>query len=522
MSIKVKYGTFDFDTVGNAPTVVFDTEINRSAAGYIVGTTDKVKLNGVIFATGSLNNSSNGSNYNDGAWVDLLNNVNLLKNSIQDYLSLTIECGSTKIYESNQLSTIVESINFNNQTDDNWLKIIDYEISLSIPNTGYHNYITDSGYYISDFQDSYSIQTSEDNSFYFSDSINPSNKYPYSVRSQYFPLYTVNRTVSANGIATKNISALDNAKKFVSGLVNNNPKINNVIDNLILLDRSTTINNDSIDGTFSITDNFIAMSGNPASGWIDTFTIDSEVDTNLQRSVNIRGTVKGLNALNIDNLYSGIFDYSFKNQNSGTKYINASGGFYQSVQPRMLTRALQVVYPSATLTGLSSTYSLHTGLNPIPLSVTIDHGIIEGTITYSYSYNSRPLALVSGAIVETLNMDDTFSTRTYNMQDIYLRMPIPQDIGTQSIPARSITYEATFPRPLSGVLPDGVRTQIDNLMKQFNPNKLTPSSSMSNNDPGYFSWLTLNEETYDVIAGKYTRRYSWQYQKALYPNGFYN
>lgn len=520
MSINVTYGNFNFDTIGNAPTVVFDTEINRSSAGYIVGVTDKVKLNGVIFASGKLNDASNWNNFTNGAWVELFDKVNQLKNNIQDYRSLIISCASNKIYESNSLSTIVESIKFNNQTDDNWLKIIDYEITLSVPNTGYQNYIVDSGYYISDFQDNYSIQTSEDNSFYLSNSVSPGSRYPYSTKSEYFPLYTVTRTVSANGIHTSSSGALDNAKFFVSGLVNNNPKINNIISNLTLLDRSVTINNNSIDGEFSITDNFVAMSGNPGTGWIDTFTIDTEIDANLQRSVNIRGTVKGLNALIIDNLYSGIFDNSFKNTNSGTQYINASGGFYHEIQPRMFTRALQVVYPSATLSSLPSTYSLNTGLNPIPVSIGIDHNIMEGTITYSYSYNSRPLSLISGAIIETLNMDDTFSTRMYHMQDIYYRMPLPQDIGSYTIPTRSVTYEAVFPRPLSGVLPADVKAQIDSVIEQFNPNRLTPAI-FSQRGPGYLSWLTLNEETYDVIAGKYTKRSSWQYQKAFFPNGIY-
>ena len=293
MSISVKYGNFSFSTIGNEPTVTFDTEINRSSAGYIIGVIDKITLNGVIYSTGSLNNNLNYAT-NDGAWKNLASGIRVLQTGLKDYSKLSVLCGSNAIYESDENTTTITSINFNNSTDDNWTQIIDYTISLSVPNTGYINYIPDSGYYISNFEDNYSIQTENTENYYYSTS-RGNDRYFNSVQTQHLPKYTITRNISAEGLATKNKSSLDNAKSFVSGLLNNNPRINSIISNLTILDRSINITSNAIEGKYSITDNFIAMSGANASGWTDSFTVNNEVDSNLVRSVSIQGTIQGFN-----------------------------------------------------------------------------------------------------------------------------------------------------------------------------------------------------------------------------------
>ena len=86
MSIKVTYEHDDypivaFSGIGNEPTVTFDTEINRSSAGYIIGVIDKITLNGVIYSTGSLNNNDNYGNSN-GAWKNLASDIRLLQTGL--------------------------------------------------------------------------------------------------------------------------------------------------------------------------------------------------------------------------------------------------------------------------------------------------------------------------------------------------------------------------------------------------------------------------------------------------------
>jgi hypothetical protein len=520
MSINISYGSFAFSGIGNEPSISFDTEISRSSAGYITSVADKIKLNGVIFGTGALNVSGNATK-NDGAWYALATGLSGLRDAFaEDYRSLTIKCGTSDIYKSNSSGTIVTDINFSNKTNENWLQVIDYEISLSVYNTGFIDYIPDSGYYVKDFEDSYSIQTNEEDFLYISDG--GTSNFPHSVQSQRFPLYSISRTVSADGITTSGTSALDNAKKFVSGLVYANPKINAITSNLTIFDRSTVVSSDKLGGKFSIRDSFVAASGLNVSGWTDTYTASTEVNENLLRSITINGTVKGLNTVTgLPDIYGTILQSGFIGNITGNKFANASGGFYGQVKDKIFSRALSLVYPTGSLTGVNQQfYVLNTGLNPMPLSINVDHNIIDGTIAYTYTYNSRPLSLVSGALIESLNMEDSYGIRVYNLQNVFYRMPLPQDIGTYTIPSRSVSYEATFPAPITGALPAAVKTQIDSMLKSFNPDKLTPSSSTTINSPKYISWVTANEESYDIMNGKYTKKYTWQYQKTLTPAGF--
>lgn len=531
MSIAVSYGSFAFSGIGNDPLVSFDTQINRSEAGYIIGTTDKIRLNGIIFGSGRLNDAGNVNNsVTSNAWTVLSSGIRFLSTGLKDYSSLTIKCGNTEIYKSDPLSTIIENVNINNSTDDNWNQIVDYTINLSVANSGYSNYIPDTGFYISDFSDNYSIQIAQDNHYYNHPvTTTTTPHYPNSVQTQRLPVYNITRDVSAVGIYTSGGSALVNAKKFVSGILNTNPQINNIINNLTLLDRSILVSASEIDGQYSIKDSFIAMSGLSASGWIDTFTINNEVNDQLLRTVSIQGTVRGLNNLTVSpDMYNNVLGLGSGNQNvnlsglSGTKFQNASGGYYNHVRPNIFARILSTIFPTGSLTGLANQFTLNTGLNPIPISANVDHNIVEGSIGYSYTYNSRPLCLVTGAITESLNFEDSYSTRTYNMQDVYYRMPLPQDIGTRSIPSRTVTYEATFIKPLKGAaIPPLAKSQITGIIEQFNPNKLTSLTSSAQFGPGYFSWVTANEESYDIMNGKYSIKYAWQYQKAYFPQGFY-
>lgn len=527
MSIEVSYGSFSFSSLGNDPLISFDTQINRSEAGYIIGTADKIRLNGIIFGSGKLNNAKNANNPADSqAWLKLASGITFLSTGLKDYSSLLIKCGTTEIYKSDPISTIIESININNSTDDNWNQIVDYTINLSVANSGYSNYIKDTGFYISDFSDNYSIQIAQDNHYYYHPvSTTTTSHYPNSVQTQRLPVYNITRDISAVGIYTSGEpnSALNNAKNFVSGILNSNPKINNIINNLTLLDRSIVISTSAIDGQYSIKDSFVAMSGLNASGWIDTFTINNEVNDQLLRTVSIQGTVKGLNDLTISPaMYNNILSNQYQTNLTGTQFKNASGGYYNYVKPNIFARIISNIFPTGSLTGLANQYSLNTGLNPIPISANVDHNIVEGSINYSYTYNSRPLCLVTGAITESLNFEDSLSTRTYNMQDVYYRMPLPQDIGTRSIPSRTVTYEATFVKPLNGAaISQLAKSQITGIIEQFNPNKLTPISSATQFGPGYFSWVTANEESYDIMNGKYSIKYAWQYQKAYFPQGFY-
>lgn len=525
-AMRLSYGDYTFSPT---PTISFDTEINRSEAGYIVNTVDKITLKGVLFASGSQPNLSNtprnkSSIYNVGLQLSGLNNA-----FSAGYQQLKLVCAATAnselVYASPASRTVVDSVSFENSTDDNWLQIVDYTINLSIYNTGCINYITDSGYLVSDFVNTYSITTNEDKALYYGLSNNRSS---FKTLGADFPSYVINREISAKGIETNTTSAYDNAVHFVSGLIaSSSLDFARFLSNISIYDRSSEISKDPINGNFSIRDTFVGYSG--VSGWTDSFDVNVTVDSALKRTVEIAGEVRGLLTYpatpntSDGHLYDSIVGNAFATGTGldgygGNRWTVASGGFYNNVAATIFDRA-RGAWTSNT--GIyfavisSGKYAFNTGLNPIPLSVSIDHNFNEGSIRYSYTYDNRPLNIISGTITESIDIDDNYGLRTYSFPDLFFRLPLAQDHGTYSNSKRSITYSATFlTRPLNPNMVD--TNKINHLLEQFNPSGLTLRNSATNavtRGPRLFSWPVEQTESFDVMTGKYTKKITWEYQK---------
>jgi hypothetical protein len=510
MATTLTYGTYSFIPV---PDIAISTEIQRSDAGYGVGTVDKITLNGVLYASGSEINQS-GTPKNKSSINNLMVQLSGLQAAVQqDYQQLLLRC-STDIYRSEKGKTVVDSFSFENSSDEQWLQVINYTINLSVYSTGFINYITDSGYLVSNFTNTYNISTNDDNAYY-----NGSQFRPIGLN---FPSYTITREVSAQGIQTETVSALDNAMKCVSGLTNNsNIAFSNILSGLYIYDRSTEISKDPINGSYSIRDTFAAYSG--SSGWTDTYTITSSIDNGLQRTVDIAGQVQGFASYPLStSLYTKTIDDSFSTDTTwqgygSTKWLAASGGFFTHVKPQILNRALSAWMNN---TGLykaiieSGKLPFNTGLNPLPVNISVDHDISQGSISYNYSFNSRPLAMITGALSESIDMEDDYAIRTYVFPDIYFRLPLAQDKGTYTNSKRSITYNASFPRPFS---PTGItaalKTRINQVINEFNPSGLALRST-NPRGPAFFSWVVESNENFDVLGGRYTKRITWEYQKA--------
>lgn len=516
MPTVLKYGAYSFVPV---PDISISTEIQRSEAGYGIGTVDKIALNGVLYASGSEINSTGTAKSKSSVYNLMIQLSGLQKAAEQDYQELLLVCSgngtSSDIYRSDKARTVIDSFAFENSSDEQWLQIINYTINVSVYKTGLINYIPDGGYLVSNFTNTYNITTNDNNAFY--------NGPQYKNIGLNLPSYTITREISAQGIQSENVSALDNAITCVSGLaVNSNIGFENILNGLYIYDRSTEISKDSINGSYSIRDTFAAYSG--SSGWLDTYTITSTIDSSLQRNIEIAGQVEGFTAYpSTINLYAKTIDNSFPTDTGisreaygSTKWLAASGGFFNSVKPNIFNRALSAWIGN---TGLykniisSGRYPFNTGINPLPVSISVEHNIAEGSISYSYSYNSRPLSMITGAINESIDLNDNYALRTYSFPDIFYRMPLAQDQGTYSNSKRSVTYSATFPRPFHpAVITADLKNRINGIIYQFDPSGLSLSAG-DIRGPRYFSWITENNESFDIMGGKYTKTIAWEYQK---------
>jgi hypothetical protein len=544
---NIKYGDFDFRASGLAiPTISINSDFNFTPGGDLIGETLNITLNGQIRDSGNrpLNDSKNFRKLDKTNWEGLTNLVSgIQKHFSIDYKKLEILCGTTNlinITDADADTTKVNSIKFTNNTNEYWLQIIDYSIDLQIERSNPNQYAGLTGIYVSNIENSYTINPNNDFVRYYP---NP-EQLTYSLFPSHsggsppntgnvgdnYRLYTVTRRLGATGKATKN-GALYNAKKCVTGLLSKDISFFNVLDNLTIYDRSTTIEADSVNGSYAIIDTFQAHKGTGLIRHTESFDINHSLDEKFLRTVTINGTIQGLKYLPTNNsqLYWNITDdnnpttsglFWQTDNHTNYAYINASGALLSLISGNIFyNRVLATVFPSGFIDnnayrGRSFFSQTNTDIefnnrrkwiNPDPIVIDIRHNISEGSITYGITYNSRPLQLLPNSIVENIDISDNHGVRQQYLQTVFRRMPIPQDIGTYNLPTRSVQYDVSF--AVTGIIPSGIsreiRQNIVNIIQKFNPNKI-------NNY--VFSWITENNEKYNPIDGSFTKNITWAYE----------
>ena len=604
-NVDIAYGNFSFANTGLAtPLISLSTNLSTTEAGALLGGTLNITLEGKIYATGTLNTVANYDEQNDyGAWAGLTDTVVGLENAFsKDYEKLMITCGTTPgqetirpnnnsiwdFYQIDPVSTRVDSIEFNNSTDEYWNQIVDYSISLQVEITGATDYINKGGpYFVTNIENSYNITPITDRKFYqaigkgdqFVDNANSQQAHTYSANSvghlfpfatgDAFPAYTVTRNLSAQGRATKPkyaghpSTAVANAKHFVTGLLTYDTKLFSVLHNLHVVNRNTIVETNEAEGTYGITDTFTVYSGVEPRLYVDTFDINSTTDQNFNRTVTINGSIEGYPdyRFNSNNMYWNMNDPSTRDENqfffpltkepaveAGAKspYMQASGRLEDMVKGDLFYyRCLSTAFPSGfhNEPGNSSnhtersqsgyrrqldrstkdTFVSWTGwLNPNPISANYTHDLEKGKINYTVSFDSRPMSLINGAFQENLEVEDDYAVRDHMEQTILHGPPVMSDNGTYTLPARRVSYSASFApislatsvRAGSAYLPPKTIGYIYNALNQFNPNRLNPQSVSTDFAVlyYYYSWISAEDENFDPITGQFSKSVTWNYE----------
>lgn len=605
-NVDIVYGDYSFAASGLAvPSVSLSTNLSTTAGGALLGGTLDITLEGQIYGTGILNDINNYGDSDYGAWAGLTDNmIGLEKAFSVDYKKLMITCGVTPgqeairpnsnsiwdFYQIDPVSTKVNSIDFNNQSDQYWNQVVDYSISLQVEITGATDYISKGGpYFVTDIENSYSITPITDRKFYqaigkgdqFVDTANSEAVDDYSTTSighlfpfatgDAFPAYTVTRNLSARGRATAPkydhhpSTAVANAKHFVTGMLAYDTKLFDVLDNLYVVNRNAVVNSSEADGTYSITDTFTVYSGQEPRSYVDTFDINTTTDEQFHRTVTINGSIEGYPdyRLNSDNMYWNLNDTEARDQNQfffpltkepavsendDSPYMKASGRLEEMLETDLFYyRCLSVAFPSGFHNtpsvknehvalsqsgyqkdlgqrgGSAETFVSWTGwLNPNPIDASYTHDLEQGKIDYTITFDSRPMSLINGAFQENLEVEDTYSVRDYMEQTILHGPPVMSDNGTYSLPARTVSYSASF-APISlttsiragnAYLPTKTIGYIYNALNQFNPNRLNPLSVNPDYRAQYYyySWISAEDESFDPITGQYNKTVTWNYE----------
>lgn len=252
-----------------------------------------------------------------------------------------------------------------------------------------------------------------------------------------------------------------------------------------------TQNTDIFNGSYSITENWLLASGN----FYEEYSCEiKDSITEPYRIVGVQGSVNGLSDFRVGidhwSAASGLVKYN----NASGAWANISGGLY--------LRAQQCI-------GIP--------LNPIPVSKIVTHSFNKGVIGYNWEYNNRPLNFVSGAISETLTVTDSNPSGIVNVIGVHTVLnralgPVLQNIGTTPETKRMVSYEAVFPAPTYGsgttiaeLMAAKPREQVNQLLSGLTP---------SNYIPGYL-FITQDEETYNPLQPRYSRQYSWTYNRQI-------
>ena len=143
-------------------------------------------------------------------------------------------------------------------------------------------------------------------------------------------------------------------------------------------------------------------------------------------------------------------------------------------------------------------------LNPTTLSTAFGYNITEGTITYSYSYNDRPINCVADALTETININETEPNDIFASLTVLGRKsgPLLQDIGTSGARTRDISIDAFLPiRTGCNVAVDFASpTEYANLVNEYEANLVSSYGSV---------YINSHTTSWQPKIGRFTFNKSW-------------
>ena len=559
MKVFIQYGDqtpnqrFRFESEAGYPTpaVNVSTNLLRTSAGDYLSTEKTITLNGVCYVGRMTEHDDDTlthqlpANKKSDIVGDLFAKASGLQQNIlsrnNQTLRIGVEGGNFLINDRAQ----VESISFNPSTN-NWSTTVDYELSFKVYISGTGSYLlgaTTTGAYVSSVTDDYKLELLDDNNYIYQD--------------RYAPTYKLSRTLGAVGKRIASSSgSLYHAKQWVAGRERAAPLTGMFnVDDFILYNQERSVDVDEPGGAYTITDTFIAKSGNP---WIDKWTIETSVDEKFNKKFIINGSVQGLEPAtgiyepqnitdtNDEPLYpSGKFDiyptatgFDSQGYQAGgdfrigsehqaaplaassddaglptTAYHNAVSGYKTHAVPSLFDRVMLYDDVAANLVKRSDTWEGKTdfsaandrSINPIPLSTSEALFPFEGKITYTREFDCRPTPVVTGALTESLKVTTNFPTiRTKEIEILGRRLgPIVYEYyNSLNGGTRTVTYEGIFPRP-TGLrqysFPQALLNDMSGILMLYAP-------------PGQ-SYLKQDKQNINLTQNKVTKTLSWAYNK---------
>ena len=307
------------------------------------------------------------------------------------------------------------------------------------------------GGFVEDYNEEWSIETDEG----FGETGGPNGDDAFN----YIPnTYIVTRTISATGRVVydgKNspvkVEAWEEARKFIKKKLLTDTPISypgykgdatgyfaHDILNLNLgynaFDHTRTENINKQAGVVTVTETWVLLKGVAASETYD-LSVESSTDSPFV-TVNINGTIRGHTSLPAtSDFYGGKNpnDTSLANkaENALTKYFQISNDGRYGMGSHIFKRAKA---------------SSAINLNPQPISISTSRNDFTGEISYALQFDNRPRNIISEAMKESIQVNDTYPGDIYAVIPVIGRPtgPVLQYIGGRTEYKRDVSIELIF------------------------------------------------------------------------------
>jgi len=245
-----------------------------------------------------------------------------------------------------------------------------------------------------------------------------------------------------------------------------------------------TSQTDELGGVFNVTENWILASGTA----IEDFNINITSNTgDPLTKVSVNGTVTGLDEKDANmQLITSRFD------NAELKWLD--------VQDALYTRA-------KTYAGID--------LNPVSLGTTVGKNPMTGIINYTYDYDNRPSNNITGALSESISMNDSWDVDIFAIIGVpgRTRGPVLQNINTKKEKSRSLNLEVVFDPSIAGSGSPYSRFKTNhpqNLPTQSGDIQAVVDAVKP--DDTYQIFLADQQSSWDGVS-RYTLQVNWIYEQ---------
>ena len=307
-------------------------------------------------------------------------------------------------------------------------------------------------------------------------------------------VYSLTHNVTAQGEPFSGLDPTHLAQQFVGtklGFSNIMSGVSGILNSSgVVCNNFRTVSVNKTDGTCNASETFVI---NPSGRYREDFEIST--NTSLEdayTTIDINGTIQGYANISYPDPNVPVEGSTPKFQNAMTAWDSISGITYSRANSFYKINPKHLAFLASN------------SLNPTTLSTAFGYNITEGTITYAYSYNDRPINCVADALTETININETEPNDIFASLTVLGRKsgPLLQDIGTSGARTRDISIDAFLPiRTGCDVAVDFASpTEYANLVNEYEANLVSSYGSV---------YINSHTTSWQPKIGRFTFNKSW-------------